>query len=367
MDGNEAVSALKGLGIRDSFAVALIRHGGRCAYCGRDLVGERLSYASARTDHLLPKGQFPDLANHKDNWVLSCSVCNGAKRDWFPGHAGDAGSAPRADAQRGCVAGERGGPGRSDRKGKGLYSSQNQPWSAGTGMEGGAGRSCGERRVHVAGRCLGSAGALRDERRAEGKSPRRTRRAGADAAWRTAYSQACAQVCRWPRLAPRVRGGGAPALAVGRCGGRSPAGRVRPSRIGSRGGRGSTSRGGRSRSAASSRSRAPVPPASRTGRPRLPAPCPPRPRGRGGCRRRRLPVQTAFPWETSLWTVGARPSGAAPTGCAGLAARLWYAARAAKKERGHCCPLSPSRHRRAGLSWPGSPRADAGAGRRAGR
>ena len=84
MDGNETVSALKDPGIRDSFAVALVRHGGRCAYRGRDLVGERLSYASAQTDRLLPKAHFPDLANHKDNWVLSCSVCNGAKRDWFP-------------------------------------------------------------------------------------------------------------------------------------------------------------------------------------------------------------------------------------------------------------------------------------------
>ena len=84
MDRIEAVSALKNLGIWDPLAVALIRHGGRCAYCGRDLVGKRLAYACAQTDHLLPRSKFPDLANHPDNWVLSCSVCNGAKRDWVP-------------------------------------------------------------------------------------------------------------------------------------------------------------------------------------------------------------------------------------------------------------------------------------------
>ena len=84
MDSNEAVAALTNLGIWDPFAVALIRHDGRCAYCDRDLVGKRLAYACAQTDHLLPQSRFPDLADHPDNWVLSCSVCNGAKRDWVP-------------------------------------------------------------------------------------------------------------------------------------------------------------------------------------------------------------------------------------------------------------------------------------------
>ena len=38
-----------------------------------------------------------------------------------------------------------------------------------------------------------------------------------------------------------------------------------------------------------------------------------------------------------------------------------------ERGRGHCCPLPASRHRRAGLDWPSSPRADAGGGRRAAR
>lgn len=101
MDGSEAVSALTGLGIWEPLAVALIRHGGRCAYCRRNLVGKRLSYACAQTDHLLPQAEFPELAGHRDNWVLSCSVCNLAGLG--AGHAGDAGCAPRADSERGGV------------------------------------------------------------------------------------------------------------------------------------------------------------------------------------------------------------------------------------------------------------------------
>ena len=84
MDRNDAVTALMELGILEPLATALIRHGGRCAYCGRSVVGRRLSYACVQTDHLLPRIDFPDLVTHRDNWVLSCSVCNLAKRDWIP-------------------------------------------------------------------------------------------------------------------------------------------------------------------------------------------------------------------------------------------------------------------------------------------
>lgn len=64
-----------------SIATAYVRAGGRCEYCGRDLLRDRQGYASGALDHLLPKST-PDInPDQPQNWVLSCSLCNSVKRD----------------------------------------------------------------------------------------------------------------------------------------------------------------------------------------------------------------------------------------------------------------------------------------------
>ena len=55
------------------------RAGGRCEYCYRDLIAERLGYACGEIDHLLPLKQYPDLADCRDNLVLACHMCNNVK------------------------------------------------------------------------------------------------------------------------------------------------------------------------------------------------------------------------------------------------------------------------------------------------
>ena len=60
-------------------AVAFAWAGGRCEYCGCDLLHDRLGYAVGELDHLLPKSKYKDLANCSDNWVLSCKLCNTIK------------------------------------------------------------------------------------------------------------------------------------------------------------------------------------------------------------------------------------------------------------------------------------------------
>ncbi len=52
---------------------------GRCEYCDRDLIEDRLGYACGAIDHLLPKSEYPDLERCEDNWVLACSLCNSVK------------------------------------------------------------------------------------------------------------------------------------------------------------------------------------------------------------------------------------------------------------------------------------------------
>ena len=66
------------------WAVPFVRYGGRCAYCGRDLLVDRLGYAAAQIDHLLPKAHYGQYEDWEDNWVLSCSLCNWVKLDWDP-------------------------------------------------------------------------------------------------------------------------------------------------------------------------------------------------------------------------------------------------------------------------------------------
>ena len=68
-----------------AYAVALSRSGGRCEYCGVDLLRDRLGYGVGRVDHLLPKSQYPkEVSESPDNWVLACDVCNSIKGAFDP-------------------------------------------------------------------------------------------------------------------------------------------------------------------------------------------------------------------------------------------------------------------------------------------
>lgn len=57
-------------------ATAFVRAGGRCEYCGYDLLYDRLKYAVGEMDHLLPKKQYPQLEHCHDNMIYSCRLCN---------------------------------------------------------------------------------------------------------------------------------------------------------------------------------------------------------------------------------------------------------------------------------------------------
>ncbi len=65
-------------------ATAFVRAGGRCEYCGCDLLYDRLRYAVGEIDHLLPQARHHQLADCLDNMVYSCRLCNGLKRDFDP-------------------------------------------------------------------------------------------------------------------------------------------------------------------------------------------------------------------------------------------------------------------------------------------
>ena len=60
-------------------AWAYARTGGRCTYCYRDLIADRLGFACGEIDHLLPRNQYDALADNIDNLVLACRLCNSVK------------------------------------------------------------------------------------------------------------------------------------------------------------------------------------------------------------------------------------------------------------------------------------------------
>ena len=60
-------------------ARAYARTLGRCEYCYRDVIADRLGYACGDIDHLLPRKHYPALKSCEDNWVLACSLCNSVK------------------------------------------------------------------------------------------------------------------------------------------------------------------------------------------------------------------------------------------------------------------------------------------------
>lgn len=61
-------------------AKAFIESKGKCGYCDENLYKNRLRYYSMQLDHLLPKNQYINLANHPNNFVLACQRCNNLKR-----------------------------------------------------------------------------------------------------------------------------------------------------------------------------------------------------------------------------------------------------------------------------------------------
>ena len=68
----------------DYWAIPFARNRGRCGYCGCDVLADRLGYATAQIDHLLPQSKYPEHKDNPDNWMLSCYLCNHVKRDWDP-------------------------------------------------------------------------------------------------------------------------------------------------------------------------------------------------------------------------------------------------------------------------------------------
>ena len=62
---------------------------GNCVYCGENLVETRLGYSSIEMDHLLPKSIYKKVEWDFDNHVLSCSSCNGMKKNWNPLEEGE--------------------------------------------------------------------------------------------------------------------------------------------------------------------------------------------------------------------------------------------------------------------------------------
>lgn len=67
---------LETLGFPRHVARAWVRAKGRCEYCHRDLIADRLGYAVQETDHLLPQ---VDFTSNFQNAVLSCNPCNRVK------------------------------------------------------------------------------------------------------------------------------------------------------------------------------------------------------------------------------------------------------------------------------------------------
>ncbi len=60
-------------------AHAYVTYDGKCAFCGCDLIDTPEHYALGTIDHLLPKGEYPELADLEVNHVLSCFTCNQLK------------------------------------------------------------------------------------------------------------------------------------------------------------------------------------------------------------------------------------------------------------------------------------------------
>ena len=87
----DKLDQLLSVGFPRHVAEAWLRAKGRCEYCHRDLVVDRLGYAVQETDHLLPQSKRKYAAFNEDvrNAVLSCRLCNGIKSDFDPLECGE--------------------------------------------------------------------------------------------------------------------------------------------------------------------------------------------------------------------------------------------------------------------------------------
>lgn len=77
----EAIRDLEALGFPSHHARVYVNAKGRCEYCGRDLIEDRIGYGSIQIDHIFPQSKGGD--DSLDNLALSCSICNSVKSDWI--------------------------------------------------------------------------------------------------------------------------------------------------------------------------------------------------------------------------------------------------------------------------------------------
>lgn len=62
-----------------------LRQGCKCAYCDCNLLSSRdAAYFGWCNEHILPKSQYPALADSEWNTVLACRPCNQLKARWDP-------------------------------------------------------------------------------------------------------------------------------------------------------------------------------------------------------------------------------------------------------------------------------------------
>jgi hypothetical protein len=65
--------------------VLCLRHGGKCAYCGLDLLSSQgICYHFWCLDHLMPQAKYPELKDDRENHILACRPCNSIKGDFDP-------------------------------------------------------------------------------------------------------------------------------------------------------------------------------------------------------------------------------------------------------------------------------------------
>ena len=81
MNADKAIQTLiEELDFEPRTARTYVRANGYCEYCGEELIRNRLGYACAQIDHLLPRSKFPaEVYELENNFVLSCSLCNSLK------------------------------------------------------------------------------------------------------------------------------------------------------------------------------------------------------------------------------------------------------------------------------------------------
>ena len=62
-----------------------LREGCRCAYCGRDMLGDRdFARSYYEHDHVLPVKDYPQFEDAQGYRVLACRACNSLKSIWDP-------------------------------------------------------------------------------------------------------------------------------------------------------------------------------------------------------------------------------------------------------------------------------------------